>query len=169
MDQPKKYESIKHAAGTTRFVFDILILIYLLMSGASIRIRGFAENVTSSEWAVVIIYMLAAGALFKIIQLPFDLYSGYIVEHRFGLSRQTLAGWIKDQLKAMAIGVPISLAGVEVIYYLLRSRPESWWIYSALAFITFVVVVANLAPVLLLPLFFKFKPSVYSCHCSVIH
>ena len=158
MDEPKKYESIKHVVGVTRFVLDALILIYLLMSGASIRIRGFAENVTSSEWAVVMIYMLAVGALFKIIQLPFDLYSGYIVEHRFGLSRQTLAGWIKDQLKALALGVPISLAAVEVIYYLVRSRPESWWIYSALAFITFVVVMANLAPVLLLPLFFKFKP-----------
>ena len=70
MDEPRKYESIKHVVGVTRFVLDILILTYLLMSGASIRIRGIAENVTGSEWAAVIIYMLAAGALFKIIQLP---------------------------------------------------------------------------------------------------
>jgi STE24 endopeptidase len=52
----------------------------------------------------------------------------------------------------------LTVAAVEVIYYLLRTHPENWWVYASLAFITFVVVMANLAPVLLLPLFFKFKP-----------
>lgn len=61
-------------------------------------------------------------------------------------------------MKAQAIGVPLSVAAVEVIYQLLRDHPAHWWIYASLAFITFVVLMTNLAPVLLLPLFFKFRP-----------
>jgi STE24 endopeptidase len=52
----------------------------------------------------------------------------------------------------------LSLAAVELIYALLRAHPDHWWIYASVAFIAFVVVMTNLAPVVLLPLFFKFKP-----------
>jgi STE24 endopeptidase len=65
---------------------------------------------------------------------------------------------MKDQLKGLALGVPLSIAGVEIVYWLLRSSPDHWWIYASLVFIGFVVVMTNLAPVLLLPIFFKFKP-----------
>ena len=105
-------------------------------------------------------YVLIFGAVFKIVDLPLAFYSGYVLEHRFGLSRQTFWGWMKDQFKALVVGVPLTIGGVEVIYQLLRAHPEYWWIYASLAFITFVVVMANLAPVVLLPLFFKFKPVV---------
>ena len=98
------------------------------------------------------------GAAFKLIDLPLELYAGYVIEHRFGLSRQTFLDWVKDQFKAVLIGAPLGIAAVEVIYQLLRAHPDYWWIYAGLAFITFVVLMANLAPVLLLPLFFKFRP-----------
>jgi STE24 endopeptidase len=106
----------------------------------------------------VMIYMIIVGAIFKLADLPLSFYSGYILEHRFGLSRQSLAAWIKDQLKAVAIAVPLTVGAVEVIYFLLRVRSEVWWIYASVVFVAFVVVIANLAPVLLLPVFFKFKP-----------
>src|SRR5262249_29384651 len=71
---------------------------------------------------------------------------------------QSFAGWMKDQLKALALSTALSLAAVEVIYWLLRAHPDHWWLYASFAFITFVVLMANLAPVLLFPLFFKFRP-----------
>ena len=158
MDEPKKYESQKHIAAVTAFVLDVLVLLYLLNSGLSVRIRGFAETVSNSQWVAVAVYVLAVGVIFKIFDLPIGFYSGYVLARRFGLSRQSAAGWVKDQLKALAIGVPLMVTAAEVIYQLLRAYPGRWWIYTSLAFITFAVVMANLAPVLLLPLFFKFKP-----------
>ncbi|HYR44125.1 MAG TPA: M48 family metallopeptidase [Terriglobia bacterium] len=158
MDQPKRYESLKHVVGVSEFVLNVLVLIYLLTSGWSARIRSFAELLARSEWLTVMIYVIIVGAVLKLLDLPLSLYSGYILEHRFGLSRQSLAGWIKDQLKALAVGVPLAVAAIEVIYLLLRVDSDWWWIYASAAFIAFAVVMANLAPVLLLPLFFKFKP-----------
>ena len=160
MDEPKRYESIKHIVSIAEFVIDALLLIYFLTSGWSLRIRNLAESVSASEWVTVMMYVLIFGAVFKIVDLPLAFYSGYVLEHRFGLSRQTFWGWMKDQFKALVVGVPLTIGGVEVIYQLLRAHPEYWWIYASLAFITFVVVMANLAPVVLLPLFFKFKPVV---------
>jgi STE24 endopeptidase len=158
MDEPKRYESLKHAVGVSGFAIDVLVFIYLLTSGWSARIRTFAETAAGSQWLTVAMYVVVIGAILKLINLPLGFYSGYVLEHRFGLSRESLGGWIKDQLKAIAIGVPLSIGAAEVIYVLLRTQPDFWWIYASLAFIGFVVVMANLAPVLLLPLFFKFKP-----------
>ncbi len=157
MDEPKKYERTKYFISVTGFILDLLILIYLLVSG-SVSIRNFAESITSSEWMAVLVYVLIAGGIFKAIEFPLAFYSGYIVEHQFGLSRQTLPDWIRDQLKGLALGIPLGVGAVEVIYYTMRAQPDSWWLYAAVAFIVFVVAITNLAPVLLLPLFFKFRP-----------
>src|SRR6516225_10316888 len=158
MDEPKRYESLKHFVGVSGFVINVLILIFLLISGWSARIRSFAEMPAGSGWLSVLIYMIIIGAIFKVFDLLLSFYSGYILEHRFGLSRQSMGSWAKDQLKGIAVGAPLGIAGVEVIYAFLRSSPENWWIYATLVFATFVVVMTNLAPVLLLPLFFKFRP-----------
>jgi len=158
MDEPKRYESIKHIVGVSKFILDVLVLIFLLTSGWSARIRTLAETVVNSERLTVIAYLAVVGAVLKAIDLPFSFYSGYVLEHRFGLSRQSLAGWINDQMKGLAVGVPLSIAAIELVYFLLRIHPDIWWIYASVAFIAFIVVMANLAPVLLLPLFFKFKP-----------
>jgi len=158
MDEPKKYESIKYFVSVAGFALDVLLLIVLLTTGWSIRIRQAAESMASQDWAIVLIYVLIVGAIFKLIQLPLACYSSYHIEHRFGLSRQTLWDWMKDELKSLAVGVPLAVAAIEVIYLLLRTHPANWWIYASLAFITFVVAMTNLAPVVLLPLFFNFKP-----------
>jgi STE24 endopeptidase len=158
MDEPKRYEAARHFVAIAGFVLDILILLLLIKTDTSIRIRQFAESFSTSKWTSIAVYTLVLTGIFKTFELPMSFYSGYALEHRFGLSRQSFGDWIKDQLKALAISVVLSVAAVEVIYGLLRTYPERWWLYASLVFIAFVVVMTNLAPVLLLPLFFKFKP-----------
>src|SRR5713226_4999204 len=99
MDEPKRYESVKHIVGVSKFVLDVAVLIYLLASGWSVRIRAIAQTTANSEWLAIIVYMLIAGAILKVIDWPLSFYSGYLLEHRFGLSRQAIGGWIKDQFK----------------------------------------------------------------------
>ena len=85
MDEPQRYESAKRFASVTGFVLDIAILIYLVASGLSIRLRDFAETISYSPWIAVALYFVAVGAIFKAVDLTIGFYSGYLVEHRFGL------------------------------------------------------------------------------------
>src|SRR5438552_9026846 len=158
MDEPKRYASLKQLIGVSKFVLDVAVLLFLLASGSTIRIRIIDQIMQVRNMFRVMIYMIIVGALLKAIDLPFSYYSGYILEHRFQLSRQSLTAWMKDQLKALAIAAPLTIAAVEIIYQLLRVDSRFWWIYASIVFIAFAIVMANLAPVLLLPLFFKFKP-----------
>ena len=82
MDEPKKYELQKHIAAVTAFVLDVLVLLYLMSSGLSVRIRGFAETVSNSQWVAVAVYVLAVGVIFKIFDVPIGFYSGYVLARR---------------------------------------------------------------------------------------
>ena len=160
MEESRKYETAKYIVGAAGFVLNTGLLIYLLTSGSTLRLRDFAERMTGSSMGsmVVLVYFAAVGVLFTVIRIPLDVFSGYYLEHRFGLSRQSLRGWIFDLLKGLALSAALGLVGMEIVYGLLRTHPDRWWIYTSLAFIGFLVVLTNLTPVLLLPLFFKFRP-----------
>src|SRR5262249_26326098 len=144
MDEPKRYEAAKHVIAIAGFALDVLILLYLLVSGSSVRIRQLAEAISESQWISIAIYTLIIMLILKVFDVPISFYSGYWLEHRFGLSRQSLSGWIKDQLKGLAISIVLSVLAVEVLYKLIRAHGEQWWVAASLAFISFVVVVTNL-------------------------
>src|SRR5438128_3139523 len=124
MDEPKRYESLKQLIGVSKFVLDVAVLLFLLASGWSIRIRSFAQMLSGSNWLRVMIYMIIVGGLLKAIDLPFSYYSGYVLEHRSELSRQSLAARMKDKLMCLAIAAPLTIAAVGIIYLLLGVRSQ---------------------------------------------
>jgi STE24 endopeptidase len=103
-------------------------------------------------------YFAVLLAAFTILDVPLSYYSGFVLPHRYGLSTQTLGAWVVDELKGFAIGVPFELAAVLFIYWLLAVAPSTWWLWAGLAVLIFTVVLSNLVPVLLLPIFYKLIP-----------
>ena len=113
---------------------------------------------TSSSALIVVLYLLIAGAGLQAIEFPFEVYSGFVVEKRFGLSKVTKYGWLWDWIKGTLIQIVLVVLVVSGIYWLLRSQPETWWLWAAIGATLLVVAMAALVPVLLLPLFYKFEP-----------
>lgn len=99
---------------------------------------------------------LAAGAW--IAGLPLAYYSGYVIEKRFGLSRQTSREWVQDQLKGQAIGLAIGLPMLEALGWTIRSYPRHWWLIVSGAMIPITAVFAQLFPVLIAPRFNRYEP-----------
>src|SRR6266567_4662527 len=95
---------------------------------------------------------------YEIITAPLTYYGGFVLPHRFGLSTMTLQGWLADLFKGLALSLILGSLAIELIYLLLATQPQAWWLWVALAMLFFTVVMANLAPVLILPLFYKFTP-----------
>jgi STE24 endopeptidase len=89
---------------------------------------------------------------------PLSYYAGFILPRQYGLSVQSLKGWVLDLIKGLALGLVVEILAIEVIYVLLATQPQSWWLWVALVWLLFTVVMASLAPVLLFPIFYKFTP-----------
>ncbi len=132
--------------------------VLLLATGASISIAGRVESLTANAWLVVLLYMLVVGLAYEFVGVPLDFYGGFVLEHKYGQSTQSFRAWVWDALKGKLVALCIGAILLEAVYWLLRSYPQSWWLIATVMFIAFGVVMANLAPVLLMPIFYKFVP-----------
>ncbi len=106
----------------------------------------------------ILAYFLILILGYQLIIAPIAYYSGFVLPHRYGLSTMTLKGWLGDLFKGLVLGLVLEVLVIELVYALLASQPQTWWLWVALVLLFFSVVMANLAPVLILPLFYKFKP-----------
>jgi STE24 endopeptidase len=154
----RQYHRTRRLLSVAAFVLDALVLAVLLASGWSIWMRSMAERLTVHPSLALLIYLLLFGVVTKTVGLPLDYVRGFRLEHRYGLSNLRLGGWIKDQLKGLLVGGALAAIGLECLFATMRLWPAQWWIISATVFVGFFVLLANLAPVLIFPLFFKFKP-----------
>jgi STE24 endopeptidase len=157
-EQAKEYARIRRRLMVGDLALAGVYVIIWLVSGWSIELRNYLFSLTTNEWLVVAGFTLIFGGIYFVIDLPLGYYSGYILPHRYDLSTQTLKGWIVDQVKGVLVGGVLALIVIEIIYFVLRISPNLWWLWAGLILLFFNVILANLAPVLLLPLFYKFVP-----------
>jgi STE24 endopeptidase len=154
----KRYARLHRRLDLAGWLLNALLLVLLLAAGWTKELRDVAYGVASARPLALLVYLAMIGAIFQVAGLPLDFYGGYVVEKRFGLSRMTLGGWIKDSLKSLGVGAVLAAGLGELFYWALQAHPETWWMVVAVALILFAVLMAQLAPVLLFPIFFKFRP-----------
>ena len=162
---PERQRTAREYAGIKRRLFfvdlalAVLLVLALLFLGWSVGVRDWAESISSgSPWLVVALYSVALGAGYTLLSLPLGFYAGHVLPHRYGLSTQSLGGWASDTVKELAITAVFGLGAMEVLYWLLRTLPGWWWVVMAGMAWLFMVAMTQLAPVLLMPLFYKFRP-----------
>src|SRR5207249_4750354 len=95
---------------------------------------------------------------YQLITAPLAYYSGFVLPHRYGLSTMTLQAWLADLFKGLGLSLILEALAVELIYALLAVQPQTWWLEVGLIMLFFSVIMANLAPILIFPLFYKFTP-----------
>jgi STE24 endopeptidase len=154
----KTYNRTRRLLSLAGFLLDLAVLVILLVTGWSVSLRVVAERASHHPALALLVFLGLLGLIAKTAGLPLDFISGYWLEHRYGLSNLTLGGWVRDQLKAFAVGGVLAAIGLECVYAVMRRWPEYWWLISGTLFVGFFVVLANLAPVVVFPIFFKFKP-----------
>ena len=114
--------------------------------------------VLSGNWTLrlAVMFLMVIG-LHIAVSFPLSFYSGHILEHRFGLSNQTLAGWFSRYLKRNAIAIVFGLAMFEGLYWVIWLSGPYWWLVAAGAFFAVSILLGQLAPVLIMPLFYKIE------------
>jgi STE24 endopeptidase len=158
-DKATRYHRLGRRAGLLSTVWTAAMLCALMLSGASVALRQQIEEVLRvSPVLTVVLYVLVLSALFDLATLPFGFYRGFLLERRYGLATQTMRHWVKDHFKALLVGLLFAELGATFVYFTLRNWPAHWWLLAGLGYSLIIIVLVNLAPVVLLPLFYTFKP-----------
>jgi STE24 endopeptidase len=154
----REYESAHNRLFVIRIALTLAALAVYLLTGASADLAAGLRRQYGSAWIVNGLYTLITVFGFAAFMFPLSLYSDFVLEHRYGLSRQGLESWFFDFLKGLALELALAAAFFEVIYALLRWTPAWWWAWATLFYVLFAVVLSSIAPVVIMPLFHKFKP-----------
>jgi STE24 endopeptidase len=154
--EARKYNRIRRWLGSAEFALGLALLLVLLLTGWTNWIRDIALRSQSYALAVFL-YTLMLVVLSKLVGLGLDYY-GFRLEHRYKLSNQKLRGWIWDETKGLLVSAVLAGLLVEMLYFIIRQFPEHWWLLAWLGFLGVAVLIAQLAPVILFPIFYKFEP-----------
>jgi STE24 endopeptidase len=142
----------------SEFLLGLALLIVLLLTGWTDWLRDVALHAGFQSYAFALfLYVLMLVAISKAVGIGLDYY-GFRLEHRFQLSNQRLRAWIWDEVKGLLLTAALAAVLVELLYLVIRQFPEQWWLLAWIGFLAVAVLMAQLAPVLLFPIFYKFEP-----------
>jgi STE24 endopeptidase len=141
-----------------------VFLLLLLVSGGSITLRAVSEaaggsvGLAAAPFLTVAVYTTIVATLNDLLALPLSFFRGFVLERRYDLSRQAASGWLYDHLKASVLGLAFAVGVAELIYFCLRAWPGWWWMAAGASLLLVTLALTRLAPVVLLPVFYKFVP-----------
>jgi len=161
---PEKQKQAKQYARIHRrlwlldtFVSTVYLLAWLFFGWAK-ALAGWLSSYTSNDWLLVLAFIIIFGGIAAVLELPLGYYSGFVLPQRFGQSTQDFKGWVIDQLKNLLVAAPLGLIVLELVYLALRLTGGWWWLWTGAGMLVFSVILSNLAPILIMPLFNKFVP-----------
>jgi STE24 endopeptidase len=135
------------------FLWGAGVFVVLLHTGASARMRDFAERITRFRPLQTAIYWTSFAVALEILSFPLFVYRDYLREHSYGLSNLSFGGWLGEELKGLAITVVLGSLAMMALYAVVRRLPRTWWIWAAGVSIAFLAFGAVIAPVLIVPIF----------------
>jgi STE24 endopeptidase len=156
----KTYNRIRLSLGLLSSLLTFLLLVVLVAQGWSSMLAGWAHSVIPGTYGALLLFVFTIALLQALITLPFGFVLGYVIEHRYGLSNQSLGRWAWERTKGVLVSGLLGAVVIVALYLCMEWFGNSWW--AALGvFLTLVnVLLARLAPVLLIPVFYKVSPLV---------
>lgn len=157
-DRAARYSTLREWLAVADLLWGAAVLALALVTGLSARLRGWSTRHSPRRLGPVVPYVAIGTLLSAMVSLPLSWVTSYLVEHRFGLSNQSLRAWLTDWLKGVGVQLVLGTSLIAGMYWIMRRYPRRWWAVLAGLTLPVSVLFSNLAPVLLMPLFNKFEP-----------
>jgi STE24 endopeptidase len=158
MDKAKKYNNIKLVVGIGEGIASFILLLLFVWLGYSLQIENYLSDFISNSYLLFIAFILVIGFVGSVLSFPISYYTDFYLEHKYDLSNQSFWKWIWENFKgllvSLAIGIPILL----LFYFALNQFGDLWWLPFAIIMFLISVVLSQIFPILIFPIFYKITP-----------
>ena len=157
--EARRYNRIRRWLGIGEFAISLALLVVLVITGWTFKLQNVAYmgGLLQSYSLALFFYVIMLLVIGKVLGLGMDYYS-FRLEHRYQLSNQKFRGWAWDEVKGFLVSAILAAILVELLYFVIRQFSQHWWLVAWVGFLGVVVLLAQLAPVVLFPIFYKFEP-----------
>ena len=156
----RAYANRRAALALIDSFYAIAVGLILLFSGLAARMRDLAEGLGKRRYVHVLVFLTLYSLAAWVLSFPLSWYSGFALEHQYGLSTQSFGGWLADELKGQAV-IVVFLGVIPLLslaYRTLERSPRRWWLSFAIATLPIVLFFTLIEPVAIDPIFNRFTP-----------
>ena len=162
MDAESYTKSIEYTVAKTRFgmlnnVYDALVLAVVILTGLLPWLYGLLSGaVGGGIWAQAVV-LFTIMLMFGLLEIPFDWWSTFKLEERFGFNKSTQKLWLADKVRGLVLGMVIGLPLLALLIYLVQVAGLLWWVWGFAVFFLFQLVMTVAYPMFIMPLFNKLE------------
>lgn len=154
----KKYNNTKLFIGIAKSIISFVLLFLFVYLGFSLKLENYIRDFLQDDYFVFIIYVFTIGIISSVLFAPVNFYTGYYIEHKYKLSNQTLFRYIIENIKSILVGLVIGVPILLLFFYVLNQFEDLWWLVFASAMFLISVVLSQIFPILIMPIFYKIIP-----------
>ena len=154
----KKYNNTKLFIGIGKTILSFILLYLFIGLEYSFMLQNYIQNFTENSYLIFILFVFAIGIFSSIIFMPVNFYSGFYLEHKYKLSNQTFYKYIIENVKSMLVGLVIGVPILLLFFFVLNQFGDLWWLVFASAMFLISVVLSQIFPIVILPIFYKILP-----------
>ena len=151
------YSTVRTRFGLILLAVETLVLLTYTFGGGLQALHEFwTARLDGLYYGVALIFSVTL--ISSLIDLPFSLYTQFVIEERFGFNRMTLKLFCLDLIKQTALGLVISTPVLLAVLWLMAQMGSLWWLYVWLFWCGFNLLILFVYPTWIAPLFNKFTP-----------
>ena len=152
------YTAAKRRFAIFTMLADTLLLLCFTLFGGLEQLDTWVQSVTGPGMSGQIGLLAAFALIAGLVDLPFDYYSQFVIEEKFGFNKMTpklfFADLAKNTLMSALIGLPLAW----LVLFLMGKAGTGWWLYAWVVWNAFQLLMMILYPTLIAPLFNTFSP-----------
>jgi STE24 endopeptidase len=163
-DRSARYHRLRRRAAIASTLAGAVWLIGLAKTGAAAALAARADAAGAAIPSplgrpLAIVFFIALMALgWELVSLPFVIYRSFLLERKYGLSSEPLSTWVGDHLKALGVGLLLTIGAGLAVYGAIGIAGGFWWALATILFAAGAALLSRIAPVLLMPIFYRFRP-----------
>jgi len=163
-DRASRFHRLRRRAALASSALGLAALLALLVSGASRELADWSRasfTALPRPAARLLAITCNAGVLalgWEVLSFPFVFYRSFVLDRKYGLTSEPASAWLADHLKALALGLVLTLLAAVAAYGAMGLSPRWWWLISAGLFAVAAIGISRVAPIWLMPIFYRFQP-----------
>jgi Zn-dependent protease with chaperone function len=157
-EKAMRYYNSGNVLWWVNLLWSLAVPAVILATGFSARMRTWGVAIGRNWFFSFAAFIVIFSIVTFIIDLPLSFYQGFVRQHAYDLSNQTLGKWFGDSLKGLGVGIVIASLFGWVPYLLIKKSPRRWWLWSGILIVPFIFFINMIGPIWIAPLFNDFGP-----------
>jgi STE24 endopeptidase len=154
----ESYEADKIRFSFISSLFGNIVTVLFIFAGFLDMYNSWIASLNLTFIVSGLIFYFLISCTNSILSIPFDLYSTFQIENKYGFNAMTPKLWIADFIKSFLLSTVITGVVLSVAFWLIQSSPYFWWVWVWVFFLIFSLFIMYISPYVIEPLFNKFSP-----------